>query len=140
MSPSNVLFNQFTLKPKLKFDPMLNDVLGLRKRPLTVENLVTFFPTPRHFDFFQSELELDEEKAVILEDPCYGVMELAGEDNKMREAINKERKKLDSLRETITVERFLLTSYFILNGKAFGEDNKLKELEDMKGRFRERLK
>ena len=65
---------------------------------------------------------------------------MAGEDNKMREIINKERKKLDLLKETVTVERFLLTSYFIINGKAFGEDNKVRGLEDIKGRFKDKLK
>ena len=65
---------------------------------------------------------------------------MAGEDNKMREIINKERKKLDLLKETVTVERFLLTSYFIINGKAFGEDNKARGLEDIKGRFKDKLK
>ena len=67
------------------------------------------------------------------------MIELAGEDNKMREIIHKERKKLDLLKETVTVERFLLTSYFIINGKAFGEDNRARGLEYMNRSFKDKL-
>ena len=36
MSPANVVFDQFTLKPKLRFEPLIYDSLGLKNRPLSI--------------------------------------------------------------------------------------------------------
>ena len=41
LNPTNIIFSQFSLKPKLKFDPPLNNALGLSSRPLTIENYIT---------------------------------------------------------------------------------------------------
>ena len=46
LNPANIIFNQFSLKPKLKFDAPLYCALGLSSRPLTIENYITQFATP----------------------------------------------------------------------------------------------
>lgn len=82
LSPNNVLFDQHALRPKLRFEPLLQDAAGLKKRPLSVEMLLTMFPTPKGFDYFQSLPELDEIIQLKLNDPFYGCFEIYG-DNRL---------------------------------------------------------
>ncbi len=69
---------------------MLLEAFGLRNRPLSLENLITFFPTPEDFDYFESPKELDLATArqvrLILNDSLYGSAEVLGDErNKVQQ-------------------------------------------------------
>lgn len=67
---------------------------------------------------------------MILEDVYYGELELLIEE-KDTGIVNEEKKELDSIREDVMIWRFLLTSYFILHGKPFGQRKKAEQLSDI---------
>lgn len=55
LSPQSVLFDQISLRLKLSYDPLLINLLGLRKRPVSLESHFVWFCTPKEFDYFQGE-------------------------------------------------------------------------------------
>ena len=80
------------------------------------------FPTPEGFDYFQSLPELDDEIQMILNDPYYGCFQMYGEDKKLlsedrKKELFEEKDRVKKEKEKICVWRFLLTSYYLLNGK-----------------------
>jgi hypothetical protein len=75
-SPESVLFDQITLRPKLSYEPLLLDLFGLRKRPVSSEGMIVWFCTPKEFDFFQGEDEFNDNMKLRLADPYHGTNEL----------------------------------------------------------------
>jgi hypothetical protein len=130
LSPSTVVFDQRMLRPMLKFEPLLTAALGLGNRPATIENILTLFPTPQGFDYFQSLEELKPENQLILNDPYYGCVELyKGHDRTTNNydirLLNEEYKQRQLLRQEMTVWRFLLTSYYLHHGTPYGRETGL---------------
>jgi hypothetical protein len=76
VSPDYVIFDQITLRPKLSYEPLLTELLGLRKRPVSTEGMIVWFCTPKEFDYFQGEEEFEEEVKLRLSDPFHGTNRL----------------------------------------------------------------
>ncbi len=136
VSPQNIIFDQFSLHPKLKYEPVLQEALGLRNKPFSLENLITFCPTPENFNYFRSLQEFDDETKLILNDPFFGNILLHGDDKRKLskedgEDIEAERVHLLKIKENLLVWKFLLTSYYIINGREFGKDNRLVKETDI---------
>jgi hypothetical protein len=36
LNPKNVVYNQHSLRPRLRFEPIMEDILGMRRRPMSV--------------------------------------------------------------------------------------------------------
>lgn len=55
---SHIMLDQFMLMPRLQYKPPLLESLGLKNKPLTIENLISFYPTPKGFNYFRSPKEV----------------------------------------------------------------------------------
>ena len=52
----NILIDQFELKPKLHFEPLITNAVGLKQKPSSVECRISIDPTPKGFDFFKAPI------------------------------------------------------------------------------------
>lgn len=114
LSPDAVIVNQFTLQPYLHFEPPLLEALGQQHTPDTIETLLTLSPTPRGPNYFRSLLEFEEGSKLIDSDPFFGCPELLERGGE--EECEEEEKELLALKDQSLTWRFLLLSYYILNG------------------------
>ena len=75
LCPDNIIIDQNTLTPKLSFEPLLLETLGIKDKPMSIENKIVFASTPARFDYFRSTYELDESAPyqikLALNDPLY---------------------------------------------------------------------
>jgi hypothetical protein len=72
LSPENVIIDQITLRPKLSYEPLIRDAFGIKNKPCSLECKLAHFPTPKEYNYFQSEEELNDKTNAILNDPLYG--------------------------------------------------------------------
>lgn len=55
------------MKPKLSFNPLLLDALGLRNKPLSIEQMLSFFPTPQAFNYFEISAHMESSANINFE-------------------------------------------------------------------------
>jgi hypothetical protein len=97
LHPSNVIFDQISLAPRLSFLPVINELLGISHKPMSIEDRIIFSPTPKQFDYFRSIDELDPEIQLMLNDPFFGNLSIYdGERHRLKE---EEIKRIDEDRE-----------------------------------------
>lgn len=54
LHPNHIIFDQIALNVKLSFEPLLLDLFGLKKKPMSLEARIAFSPTPKAFDYFRA--------------------------------------------------------------------------------------
>lgn len=140
LSPKNVLFDQYSLAPKLRFEPLLAQAVGLRKRPMSVQMLLSMFPTPEGFDYFVSLPELDLQTVLKLQDSFYGCLQIYGQEKSrlirgLRESIEREKEELQAIEEEVLFWRFLLTCYYLINGRVYGKQSPVLGLDKLRQNF-----
>ena len=98
LNPENIMLDQLQLMPFLHYEPIINEAIGLRQKPFSLECRVAFAPTPKGFDYFKSPTEYQNDVDLMINDPLYGCELLYNNQESLdilrKRAINEERKQL----------------------------------------------
>lgn len=100
----------------------MRHALGLMNKPCSTENRLAFFCTPKEFDFYQSQAELEDKTKLILDDPHFGHKKMyARLSADCEKLVSDEKRLLAKLKQNICVDRYLLLCHKMFYNREFGK-------------------